>query len=157
MYSTYCGNCGIYIAYGDSCIDSIENGHRKTLCQSCYDLKIQAKRDELAAINAKNNYIGQHLARARKLGLCADLTLEQWNETKAHFKNKCAYCESEEPICLEHFLPLSLEGGTTQSNCVPACMACNVKKKNVHPDLVKNIPAKSMERVRVFLATFKKS
>jgi 5-methylcytosine-specific restriction endonuclease McrA len=142
-----CGNCNKYIAYGESSIFSIENRKRKILCQHCYDAKMQANREKMAS----NNFIGAHISRARKLGLRCDLTLDQWNETKAHFKNRCAYCQREATLSIEHFVPYALGGGTTRSNCVPACGRCNHLKTYKHPSLVKRIPKEDIERIRSYL------
>lgn len=122
--------------------------HRKTisnfsgLCRSCYEMK--------ARITYQNKV-------ARRAGLPHDLTLAQWRKTVAYFKDGCAYC-GKKPIRLydllyiEHFIPVSFgEGGTTVSNCVPACHGCNTRKGNKHPSQIKNMPREILEKVRVFL------
>lgn len=68
------------------------------------------------------------LLRARREGLPATLTEEQWQETLEHFKHVCAYCGTHSWRCVEHATPLPL-GGTTVDNCVPACPMCNVLKR----------------------------
>lgn len=55
-----------------------------------------------------------------------DLTMEQWLETLEYFNYKCAYCGEEYEI-IEHYLPVFV-AGTTVSNCVPACLHCNIMK-----------------------------
>lgn len=110
------------------------------LCYPCYSVKVQVK---------------MHNARARKLGCSATLTVEEWNSALADFFYRCAYCFSEEDICLEHFLPLALGGSTSRSNCVPACKGCNRKKKGTHPDKVTLISKEDIERVRIYLQQFK--
>ena len=63
------------------------------------------------------------LSRARQTKAVADLTIEQWRETLEYFRNACAYCGGKYQV-IEHYLS-PREGGTTVSNCVPACSMCN--------------------------------
>lgn len=64
--------------------------------------------------------------RAKQAGARHDLTLEQWLETLEYFNYKCAYCGAEYEV-IEHYLPVG-RAGTTVSNCVPACLHCNLMK-----------------------------
>lgn len=96
--------------------------------------------------------IKQQRRIAERAGTSYDLTHVQWRKTVEHFKGNCAYCEESAPyLFIEHFVPVSLGGGTTISNCVPACMRCNNRKRDLHPDQVLLIPHADLERVRVFL------
>ncbi len=65
--------------------------------------------------------------RAKQAGARHDLTMEQWLETLEYFGYKCAYCGEDGYEVIEHYLPVSV-AGTTASNCVPACLQCNVMK-----------------------------
>ncbi len=67
-------------------------------------------------------------AKIRKLPYT--LTLIQWEETKLHFDNKCAYCGKEVPLVQEHFIALSKGGEYTHNNILPACKNCNSSKNN---------------------------
>lgn len=58
------------------------------------------------------------------------LTVEQWQQIKQKFKNKCAYCGKELPLEQDHFIPLSKGGEYTINNIVPACRHCNASKNN---------------------------
>ena len=71
--------------------------------------------------------------------LPATLTLEQWQQIKVDFNNKCAYCgmtEEEhrkrfnEQIHQEHFIPLFKSGEYTHNNIIPACRSCNSSKQD---------------------------
>ena len=66
--------------------------------------------------------------RARKRGVEATLTAEEWFEIVASFGGKCAYCLVAMGDTLDHVIPLSAGGGTTKDNCVPACWECNNRK-----------------------------
>ena len=71
--------------------------------------------------------------RAKQAGTRHDLTMEQWLETLEYFDNKCAYCGAEYQV-IEHYLPI-YKAGTTVSNCVPACLHCNIMKDRKNHDL----------------------
>jgi len=71
--------------------------------------------------------------RAKQAGTRHDLTMEQWLETLEYFDHKCAYCGGEYEV-IEHYLPI-YKAGTTVSNCVPACLHCNILKDRKNHDL----------------------
>jgi hypothetical protein len=64
--------------------------------------------------------------RAKQAGARHDLTMEQWIETLEYFDYRCAYCGGKYEV-VEHYLPVH-QAGTTASNCVPACLHCNIMK-----------------------------
>jgi 5-methylcytosine-specific restriction endonuclease McrA len=93
-----------------------------------------------------------HIGRANRLKLKASLTFKQWLATLDYFDWECAYC-LKGFSCLEHYIPLSLNGGTTSGNCLPACDSCNAKKNNHHPDQLDSIfPAENLARIRQYLS-----
>lgn len=105
-------------------------------CPSCEPMKISV---------SNNN------TRARKAHLPATLTLRQWVQAMRYFEGKCAYCNGPYQ-CLEHYVPLSLGGGSTADNCLPCCYRCNLRKKNLHPDdFAALFPAFNLERIRAYL------
>lgn len=112
---------------------SNRRAYRLGYCDACYG-EIKRVKDQCRA--------------AQKLGLVSDLTHEQWMQTLQYFKWRCAYCMKKDFQLIEHFIPLKLGGGTTISNCVPACIACNARKRDAHPD---TIASPSLESVRGFL------
>ena len=71
--------------------------------------------------------------RAKQQGARHDLTMEQWLETLEYFDYKCAYCGGDYEV-IEHYLPI-YKAGTTVSNCVPACLQCNIMKDKQRHDL----------------------
>jgi 5-methylcytosine-specific restriction endonuclease McrA len=70
--------------------------------------------------------------RSRKNNLKTTLTLEQWEQIKKDFDNKCAYCGKEPDGTLEqdHFIALANDGEYTHDNIIPACKSCNASKAN---------------------------
>jgi hypothetical protein len=80
-------------------------------------------------ILSESERLNRHLQLSAKAGYRADLTLDQWKTTLEHFCYSCAYCGGIYEI-IEHYIPSSRRGGTTVSNCVPACLCCNAAKDN---------------------------
>lgn len=57
-------------------------------------------------------------------------TIEEWEDAKAYFGNKCCYCGDETTLQQEHFIPLSKGGWYTVQNIIPACKSCNCSKND---------------------------
>lgn len=53
-----------------------------------------------------------------------------WQETKAYFSNKCAYCNVEADLIIDHAIPINKKklGEHRLGNLVPSCNDCNAKK-----------------------------
>lgn len=110
----------------------------------CYDCHPMAK--------ALSGQVSMHLGRARKANTPATLTVKQWSQIVSYFNGKCAYCQSRPFQVLEHFLPISSGGGTTEDNCVPACQQCNSKKGSVPLDRLSTIfPQHMIDRIQNYL------
>ena len=57
-----------------------------------------------------------------------------WQQKTA--SGKCHYCGAVSPLkelTMDHLMPLAMGGGSTKDNLVPACKACNSKKKSMMP------------------------
>jgi len=86
--------------------------------------------------------IAKHYRSAEAQGvLHNNFTLRQWLILCALYDNRCVYCGKEKdtrcPHCgevsrltIEHLIPYSQGGQNTLSNIVPACLACNFRKRN---------------------------
>ena len=66
--------------------------------------------------------------RSRVRNLPHTFTTKQWKDTKEYFNNKCAFCEAEEPLAMEHLIPVKNFGEFTRDNIVCACKSCNSSK-----------------------------
>lgn len=66
--------------------------------------------------------------RAMEKALPSTLTHIQWNATKLHFNNKCAYCGEDKKLTIEHFVPVSKLGELSVENILPVCSRCNSSK-----------------------------
>lgn len=74
----------------------------------------------------------QRARKTRQQDLPATLTSEQWRETLEGTDYKCVYCGAPWEH-QDHFVPVSMGGGFTVNNVVPACGECNRKKNGLHP------------------------
>lgn len=72
--------------------------------------------------------VARQNARAAAAGLVADLTLAEWGAVLARFGFRCAYCDVEGSLAMDHVVSIARGGGTTRGNVVPACRPCNRAK-----------------------------
>ena len=82
-----------------------------------------------------SNGIRSALARARRAGLPATLTEAEWADTVAFFGDRCALCGGPWSI-VEYATSISLGGGTTACNCIPACVPCNAAKRTTELEYI---------------------
>lgn len=70
---------------------------------------------------------------AREKGATGSHTLEEWNNLKIEFDNKCAFCRRKKKLTKDHVIPLSENGTDYIDNIQPLCRNCNSKKwKHIH-------------------------
>ena len=56
-----------------------------------------------------------------------------WRQSiKEQWEHKCAYCESQENITLDHIIPQCKGGLDVKTNVVACCHACNQSKGHEH-------------------------
>lgn len=110
------------------------------LCGKSYVTPARSDRDRLCP-DCRTPSLNDEVDRWRgarrtteRLGLETSLSFPQWVKSIKHFRGLCAYCQEKPFNVMEHFIPTLLGGGTTMTNCVPACQSCNTIKKNHHPD-----------------------
>ena len=60
-------------------------------------------------------------------------TEKDWLATKKYFGNRCAYCDEEKPLELDHAMPINKEhlGEHRHGNLIPTCRICNARKRGV--------------------------
>jgi len=64
-----------------------------------------------------------------------ELRQTQWWKRRCA-KGVCFYCGRPTParqLTMDHIVPLARGGRSTKGNCVPACKACNNRKKSLLP------------------------
>ena len=98
-----------------------ENPQRIYAYQKKYYIK---NREKINIKNQKRN--------AKKLLLPSTFTIEQWEQVKLYFDNKCCYCGKELPLQQEHFIPVNSSGGYTRENIICACKSCNSSKSDIN-------------------------
>lgn len=111
-----CGGKFIYIRNGFVEGRSIQN---HMICNHCIS--------PLVAREARRVY--GNIYRTKQGGLVSDLTLKEWLQVIHEHDGKCFYCGAEFQE-LDHVVPVTKGGGTTKSNCVPACKRCNMRKSD---------------------------
>jgi len=127
----------------------IANNHQNT-CPQCWwkDEKNLSAQVKTARVRARENKRD------------ATLTVKQWRSTVEHFEGKCAYCQRMPMEALDHFIPITKGGGTTEDNCVPICNSCNNHKTGYNPNnheilSIRYMLLKDIHRVRTYLSNKK--
>jgi 5-methylcytosine-specific restriction endonuclease McrA len=121
----------------------------------CREIALKRLRERYKTEEAR---VARHNAIAASESLPAILNLIEWISTLNYFQWRCAYCGGPYQL-IEHYIPIVhggepiWSGGTTWSNCVPACRSCNGKKGTQHPSLVRTMPA--LGRVERYLAAIR--
>lgn len=67
---------------------------------------------------------------ARERGATGSHTLDQWEQLKDSYGNKCAFCNQTKKLTKDHIIPLSKGGTDYIENIQPLCKNCNSKKWN---------------------------
>jgi len=67
--------------------------------------------------------------RSRVRNLRHTFTTAQWKEAKIHFDHRCAFCDEEVPLTMEHVACVTKGGEFTRDNIIPSCKSCNSKKR----------------------------
>jgi 5-methylcytosine-specific restriction endonuclease McrA len=68
--------------------------------------------------------------RRSAIAIMSTLTAEEWGAIKKRYKYRCVYCGEEKKLTMDHIIPVSKGGHHTKENIVPACLSCNVRKKD---------------------------
>ena len=67
--------------------------------------------------------------RARKRANGVHLTLSAWKKRLASLGEECVYCGAQYES-IDHIIPVSRGGNDSPENLAPACLACNLGKRN---------------------------
>jgi len=57
-------------------------------------------------------------------------TLQEWQELKARYNQRCAICKLEKKLTIDHIIPLSKNGSNYIDNIQPLCKSCNSSKRD---------------------------
>lgn len=70
--------------------------------------------------------------KARRLTQdCRRITERDWHRMMLVYRGRCAYCEADGPLHMDHVIPLSRGGRHAIGNVVPACPRCNLTKQSL--------------------------
>ena len=155
-----CGRCGKRIPrsqmesfkgiplFCPQCVLELDESCSRT-CKYCGDLFTASASNRVDPLcqECRTEYrlkewrrVQNQIHRAEEIGAKATLTLRQWLITVEYFDDLCAYCQKRPFTQLDHFIPIGLpDGGTTLSNCVPACGLCNRRKAWINPHSIRPI------------------
>jgi 5-methylcytosine-specific restriction endonuclease McrA len=56
------------------------------------------------------------------------LTAAEWRQIQAKYGHRCLACGSDEPLTIDHVVPVSRGGANTAANVQPLCGPCNSSK-----------------------------
>lgn len=74
--------------------------------------------------------------RRRQTRMIGQVTAKQWKRIILFYGRACAIChipESEVPLTIDHFIPLSKGGTNNWYNVWPLCLSCNSRKHDKIP------------------------
>lgn len=112
-------------------------GLQATYWQTEKGKKVKAKKDARYQRTPLGRMAKKRTEKRRKYNLASTentLTLSEWEEIKARYDYRCAYClKKPRRLEMDHIIPLSKGGTHTKENIVPACRTCNAKKGNKLP------------------------
>lgn len=114
--------------YYYECTEKERNEYRQRYWQNPERERARVKRYKLA--NPDKQAQWNSTRRKALEGVKKTFDSSQWEEVKARFRNRCAYCGERKPLTVDHVIPVSQGGDHSISNIVPACQACNSSKGN---------------------------
>ena len=68
--------------------------------------------------------------RANCEGCENTLAVVEWDAVCTRFNDRCAVCNSDRPLTLDHVVPTSRGGGNVKENVLPLCFSCNQSKSD---------------------------
>ena len=74
--------------------------------------------------------------RFRRLNVPGEVTAKQWKQIILFYGRACGMChvpDSEFPLTVDHFIPISKGGTNNWWNVWPLCLTCNLRKNNKLP------------------------
>jgi len=110
-----------------SAVDSLPQPHR-TLTAGPRKRAASGRYRNTAIGNAQNLFVRNILSNIGH----ESFNENDWQETKAYFMNKCAYCGAETDLVIDHAIPINKAklGEHRIGNLVPSCKGCNDTKGN---------------------------
>lgn len=148
----FCGKCDYCGKVYHTCKSHYEKSKKHFCCRDCYSKYVKErmtfeeqnaykgvrKPNESKQIYHRNyckkhpNVISHLKANryAREKGAMGSHTLQEWEELKNKYNNKCAICGKDAKLTKDHIIPLSKGGTNYISNIQPLCRNCNSRKSD---------------------------
>ena len=82
------------------------------------------------AINRERSTMIDRRRRAVEMGAVGSHTLEEWENIKLLYDNRCWKCGTTGKLTEDHIIPLSKGGANSIDNIAPLCHSCNSAKKD---------------------------
>lgn len=100
-----------------------------SLCKSCFQAGTKAYINSPEGRTRKR--MAFHRRKSRKQAvLLEEVSPQMWAEICEAFGWRCAYCNRQEPLTMDHVDPIALQGPHSADNLVPACKSCNSSKQD---------------------------
>jgi 5-methylcytosine-specific restriction endonuclease McrA len=113
------------------CYSDYETDRKKRNGSKPYQQKPYSQWSD-AKKRAAGDFAREH--RAKVKGLPVGFTARDWEAALKYFDYKCAYCGDHLTVAeQEHYVPVAKGGGYVRNNIIPACRACNLKKRDKSP------------------------
>lgn len=91
--------------------------------------RIRAWREKNPEKARRRSLVDVHRHRARVAGSSGgDLTFEEFAELCEKYGQRCLCCGEDEPLTVDHIIPISLGGSNSITNIQPLCHTCNMVK-----------------------------
>lgn len=78
--------------------------------------------------NPEKRRLQKNKRRALEHGAEGNFTLDDLEEIKKRFGNRCAICGKKKLLTIDHIIPLSRGGSNFKENIQPLCRNCNSRK-----------------------------
>jgi 5-methylcytosine-specific restriction endonuclease McrA len=101
-----------------------------------YNNRYRKENWERLSIHDANKRAKRRMAFIGSKGVSPD----EWNEIKAKYRHRCAYCGCKKRLTMDHIVPIARGGKHEPQNIAPACRSCNSRKQHLLPhDFAKRI------------------
>lgn len=99
--------------------------------------------------NAQNLFVRNILSRLGN----ESFSEKDWERTKEYFSRRCAYCNADTDLVIEHAIPINKQklGEHRLGNLVPSCKSCNSKKAGMDFREFLGDDLEKMQRIELYM------
>ena len=123
---------GVRICHGPGCQKDISRGRRNAKFCSVACQQRKYREDNLLEVRARTNF-NSNKRRALKFNNPGyePFTFAEWLAVLVAAQFRCTYCKTQsDHMTMDHVIALSRGGAHSLANVVPACMSCNISKRD---------------------------